>query len=61
MLTTSEKAHLRRGSPKLPEMVPGKSVGSQFYDFFKTPAKNSEKGTVLQIDNQQFSDFLELV
>ena len=36
-------------------------VGSQFSDFFKTPEKNSEKGTVLLIDNQQFSNFLELV
>ena len=34
-----------------------KIVGSQFSDFFKTPEKNSEKGTVLLIDNQQFSDF----
>ena len=36
-------------------------VGSQFSNFFKTPEKNSEKGTVLLIDNQQFSNFLELV
>ena len=36
-----------------------KYVGSQFSDFFKTPVKKSEKGTVLLIDNQQFSNFLE--
>ena len=35
-------------------------VGFQFSDFFKTPEKNLEKGTVLLIVNLQFSDFLEL-
>ena len=34
-------------------------VGSQFSDFFKTPEKNSEKGTVLLIVNLQFSDFFQ--